>query len=179
MPELPFTTPVTDTVPKVAGELAVGEDLDFQRRWWVFERLIWGVFVMVIVCDLLGLFGNGWLSKAVASVPDGSLRVEYEWVARASTPSTMTLHFGPGALRDGRVQVYVSDAIVQGLGAQRVAPQPASSIIGDEGIRYTFPVSASPAQVQIQLEPTAPGPHHFRVQIPGKPPIDAAVFVLP
>lgn len=88
-----FTSPVEDSVPRV-GDVAVGEDLDFQRRWWRFERVVWTVFVIVLVCDLLGLFGRGWLAKAKRATPDHTLTLDYERVERASTPSVMTLHFG-------------------------------------------------------------------------------------
>jgi hypothetical protein len=179
MTKQPFTSPVEDSVPKVDNEAAVGEDLAFQRRWWVFERVIWSVFLVVIVCDLLGLFGQGWLANAKASTPDKTLIIDYERIERASTPSTLTLHFGPAAIRNGHVQVYVSDSVTKALGAQRISPEPAVSAIGSGGISYTFPATLSPANVDIQLQPTLIGRHTFRIQALGEPPIDASVFVVP
>jgi hypothetical protein len=179
MPKQPSTTPVGDTVPKIDGEIAVGEDIRFQRRWWVFERVIWTVFVLVIICDAAGLFGHGWLSKAKASVPDGSVTVEYERVERSSTPSSMFLHLGTGAMHDGQVRVFISDSIVKDLGAIRIAPQPAVSAVGHGGITYTFPTTASPAEIEIQLQPNAPGKETFRIQVEGKPAIIRSVLVLP
>jgi hypothetical protein len=32
--------PVEHTIEKVNDEIAVGSDLEFQRRWWRFERVI-------------------------------------------------------------------------------------------------------------------------------------------
>jgi hypothetical protein len=176
MAKQPTISPLDDSVPKVNEEVAVGENLDFQRRWCRFERSIWVVFLSLIVC---GLFGHGWLAKAKASVPDGSLSVEYERVERANTPSSMTLHFGPGAIRNGQVKVYIGDSIVENLGAQRITLQPASSTIGQKGITYIFPATISPAAVRIQLQPAAPGLHKVRVQIPDEPPIEARVLVMP
>jgi len=92
------TAPVDDQVPKVSEEIAVGENLEFQRRWWRFERAVWATFLILIICDLTGLFGHGWLSKTRASVPDGSLSVEYERTERVNTPSSMTPLFGPSAI---------------------------------------------------------------------------------
>jgi hypothetical protein len=178
MPTLPFTSPVEDSVPKT-GEVAVGEDLAFQRKWWVFERLVWSFFFILVVCDLLGLFGQGWLANAKASLPDGALSIEYERVERATTPSTMRLEFGPAAIQNGQVRVYVSNSVVEGLGAQRISPEPAVSKVGDGGLTYTFAATRSPAEVQIQLQPTAPGPQHFRVQLAHEPPLDLNVFVVP
>lgn len=175
----PVIAPVEDTVPKVGDEVAVGENLAFQRRWWTLERFLWPVFLLIILADLLGLLGHGWLAKAKAADPSGTLSVDYERIERANTPSTMTLHFGPGAIRDGRIGIFVSDTVVQELGAQRIAPQPLTSTIGNGGIRYTFSASSGPAEMQIQLQPAYPGVHRFRVQLADDAPIDARVFVVP
>jgi len=174
-----FLNPVEDSVPKVDDEIAVGEDLDFQRRWWRFEKVLWTVFLMVIVCDLAGLFGRGWLAKAEASTPDKALTVEYERIERANTPSTMTLRFGPAAIRNGHLQFHVSDAVVHDLGAQRIAPQPSTSTPGQGGISYVIPVTAAPAGVQIQLQPAVPGRYTFKIQLADVPPITRRVLVLP
>jgi hypothetical protein len=179
MPEQPFTKPVEDSVPKSGDKVAVGEDLEFQRKWWRFERIIWSFFVLIIVCDLLGLFGSGWLAKAKRATPDKAFTLNYERVERTSTPSVMTLHFSQSAIEDGHIEVFVSDSIVKGLGAERVSPEPAVSAIGGDGITYEFSATQSPADVQFSLEPGYPGPHRFRIQLRGEPPIDASVFVVP
>lgn len=176
---LPFIKPVVDSVPKVAGEVAVGEDLEFQRKWWRFERIIWTLFLVILICDLLGVFGRGWLSKARRSTPDHVLMLNYERIERASTPSIMTLHFAPAAVRDGHIQVFVSEEIIRRLGAQRISPQPQISELTNGGITYTFPATSAPATVEISLQPSFPGTHHIRVQVPGSSVIEGTVFVFP
>lgn len=179
MGDIPFTSPVEDSVPKVAGEIAVGEDIEFQRKWWRFEKVAWSILLLIVIVDLLGGFGRGWLSKARAATPDHALTLDYERIARASTPSIMTFRFGDTAIRRGRIILYVSDSVFKPLGAQRVAPQPALSSIGEGGITYVFPASQSPASAQIQLEPSFPGLHKFRVQVEGSTPVDGTVLVMP
>jgi hypothetical protein len=177
MPD-PAVTPIDDTVPKV-DDLAVGEDLVFQRRWWRFERGIWGVFLIVILCDLAGLLGHGWLANATAATPDGALKSDYERIERSNSPSTMTVHFAPSAVRNGHVQLFVGTSVITGLGAQRIAPQPAVSAIGSGGVTYLFPVTRGPAEVEFQLQPDAPGIHRIHLETPGEPAIDKRVLVLP
>ena len=55
-----------DEVPKVDNAVAVGEDLEFQERWWTFERVIWSFFALILLADMLGAFGRGWLAKALS-----------------------------------------------------------------------------------------------------------------
>ncbi len=47
-----FSQPVEESVSKVNDEIAVGEDLDFQRKWWRFEKFVWILFSLIIVLDL-------------------------------------------------------------------------------------------------------------------------------
>lgn len=178
MPEQPFMSPVEDTVPKV-GDVAVGEDLEFQRTWWKFERGIWIFFLLVLIADVLGLFGRGWLAKARRIDAAQTVTLDYERIERASTPSIMTFSFAPGAIHDGKIQLFVSDDLIKPLGAQRISPQPEVSTLGAGGITYTFPVTRTPATAEIELEPSFPAAHRFRVQVIGGDPIDADVFVVP
>jgi hypothetical protein len=178
MSEEAFLSPVEDTVPKT-GDVAVGEDLEFQRAWWRFERGIWIFFLLLLIADLLGLFGRGWLAKAKAVDQSQTLSLDYERIERANTPSIMTLHFGRAAIQNGKVKVFVSEEIIKPLGAQRISPQPESSTIGDGGITYTFAATQPPATAEIALSPSFPGAHHFRIQVAGGQPIDGDVVVVP
>jgi hypothetical protein len=185
----PVESPIEDSVPKVSGDqasgsetdnqLAVGEDLEFQRRWWRFETVVWSFFLVLLIADVLGLFGRGWLAKARRSTPDQALNLDYERIERASTPSIMTLTFGPEAIRDNHIQLFISDSLVKPLGAQRISPQPEVSAVGNGGITYTFAATQAPAIVQIALEPSFPGSHPFRIALPNEPAINATIFVVP
>jgi hypothetical protein len=173
-----FTSPVEDSVPKVE-EIAVGENLDFQRRWWRFERGIWMFFLLILIADVLGLFGRGWLAKARRTDGAHAMTLDYERIERASTPSIMTFHFMAPAINNGRVRLFISEDIVKALGAQRIGPQPESATIGDGGITYVFPATEAPATVQIELEPSFPGIHHFRTQVAGGRAIEGIITVVP
>ncbi|HEU4345558.1 MAG TPA: hypothetical protein VFU31_28750, partial [Candidatus Binatia bacterium] len=49
--------------------LEIEEDLRFQERAWVVQRVGWGVMLLVIVATAAGMFGEGALSSA--TVGDG------------------------------------------------------------------------------------------------------------
>lgn len=171
--------PVGDDVPRVEGKVAVGEDLAFQRKWWRFEKIIWSVFVLLLLADLSGLLGRGPLANAKRNTADGSLLVKYERVQRENTPSILTILPSAQSVHDGNLRIFVSDSIVKQLGAQRVIPQPSVSQVGNGGVTYTFPATATPITVQIELKPSFIGPHAFTVGIPGDEAITAKTLVLP
>ena len=179
MPTDVETKPISDSVAKTGGAVAVGEDLGFQKKWWVFERIVWVLFGLILVADVSGLLGRGPLSKAEGKAPDGSLLVKYEKVERANTPSIITISPGDSAVREGTLRLFVSDSIVKELGAQRIVPQPATSTLGEGGVTYTFPATSLPMTLQVELQPSFVGSHAFLIRVPGQASVQGKVLVLP
>lgn len=173
------TKPVSDSVPKINDEVAVGEDLEFQYRWWRFERGVWILFAVLVTLDLIGVFGRGPLAKAHAEAPDGTMQIDYERIERFSTPSILTVRFGNNAIHDGKIQLWADGGLVTKMGNQRVVPQPQESKVGNEGILYTFPVTQIPATVEFALAPTMPGTAELKLQVPGGSLMRPKIFVMP
>jgi hypothetical protein len=175
----PVAKPVEDSVAKVNDEIAVGEDLEFQRKWWRFENAAWVFFTLIIVLDLAGLFGRGPIAKAERHAADGTIDVKYERIERTSSPSIFTIQFGRSAIHDGKIKLYVSNSFVKELGAQRVIPAPQETLVGDGGLTYTFLASRPPATVDLALEPAGPGYFPFTIGVAGAQPVRAKIFVVP
>ncbi len=172
------TKPVEDSVAKV-GDLAVGSDLDFQRKWWRFSNGIWIFFTCLIVADLLGCFGRGPLAEASARTSDGSMDVKYERIERFSTPSILRIEFGQNAIHEGKVQLWASDTLVKPLGNQRVIPQPLTSVLENAGINYTFQATSTPASVEFAMQPATPGIYTLQLKVPGSPVLPIRIYVMP
>ncbi len=166
-------------VSRVEEEVAVGEDLDFQRKWWRFENAIWWFFALILALDVAGAFGRGPLAKAERRAADNSLDVKYERIERTGTPSTLTITFGQSAVHQGQIKLFVSESVIKKLGTQRVIPAPATTEVGNGGYLYTFPVLGQPAEVELALQPTGPGRFHFAMQVQGGSPIEGGVVVMP
>jgi hypothetical protein len=175
----PFSTPLKDSVAKVNDEIQVGENLDFQRKWWRFENVVWIFFGLIIVLDLAGLFGRGPIAKAERHASDGTINIKYERIQRTDSPSKLEIELGPSAIQDGKVNLYVSQSLVRGLGTERVVPNPLATAIGNGGLTYTFPASKVPAYVDLALAPSGPGVYDFTIGVVGAAPIHAQVFVVP
>jgi hypothetical protein len=175
----PYTTPVTQSAPRVNNEIEVGEDLEFQRKWWRFEKFAWIFFSLIIVLDLAGLFGRGPIAKAELRAVDGTIDMKYERIERTGSPSTITINFGPSAIHNGTIKLYISESLVKGLGTQHIVPAPTETTVGEGGLTYTFPASKPPAAIDLALQPSGPGIYHFTIGVANAEPIQAKVFVVP
>jgi hypothetical protein len=170
--------PITDSVAKINGEVAVGEDLNFQRRWWQFEHVVWWIFIIVIGLDLAGAFGRGPLANATRSSSDHSVETTYERVQRSGTPSIMSVTVN-AAGEPGHVELEVSDSALSGLGLQRVIPAPETTTIRNGGVTYRFPSGSLPATVRFEFQPVSAGVYHLILGAPGKAAIRATIAVMP
>jgi hypothetical protein len=177
MPTQSLESEVKDSVARINDEVAVGEDLQFQERWWRFERVVWIFFALILLCTFLGLFGRGPLASAKLS--NDKMEVRFDRIGRTGTPSLMEVTFTPAAIHDGKVRLYVSETVVRELGAQRIIPSPAETTIGNGGLTYTFPASGTPAFVKFGLQPDGPGIYRMKIGIAGEQPLESRVIVMP
>lgn len=177
MPEQTLESEVKDSVARINKEVAVGEDLQFQERWWRFERTVWILFLFILLCTFAGLLGRGPLAGATLS--NDKLKVKFDRIARTGTPSLMEISFTPAAIHEGKVQLFVSESVVRELGAQRIIPAPAQTYIGNGGLTYIFPATRTPAFVKFGLQPDGPGVYRMAIGIAGEQPLESRVYVLP
>jgi hypothetical protein len=170
---------IDDPVPKIDNELAVGENIEFQRRWWSFMRGVYVVFCLIMVLDLLGAFGRGYLAENEVTVSGGAAKVKYERIERTGTPSILSLQFAQPNSPANSVAVWMSKEITQDLGNQRIIPQPAASTLHSGGILYKFPISAYPARSEFALQPAHPGVFTLKIRVNDGPESSLRIVVLP
>lgn len=123
------------TKPKVERDLDEFQpDPDFQRKFWVAERIAWMGFVLLIVLALAGLTGSGGpLAQATFGTPAGS--VEYPRVSRWQAADSMTVRFAAGA-EVGTVNL--EPEFLRTFEVSSIQPEPRSAATGPEGVRYEF-----------------------------------------
>jgi hypothetical protein len=102
------------------GDLEIQEDLPFQRREWLAERMAWAVMGLLIAAAILGLFGTGPLSRMTAGDWAGPLWLEYERFARLLAPAVLRVHLGPAAARDRTVSLWIDRRYMENVELQQV-----------------------------------------------------------
>lgn len=107
---------------KRVGDLEVNEDLRFQRRVWVVQRVGWVAMALVALAALVGLFGGtGSLrGEAKASSEDAIVSVDYERFLRFMKPTTLEIQVGPEAGKEGMVSIWLDREYLDGLQVQQI-----------------------------------------------------------
>lgn len=148
----------------VNDELEVGYNEKFELRWHATQLV--GLICMVVFLSACaaGLFGRGVFSHRSRASADGSLRVDFEPIARESTGTQLTFHVSNMADKPIPVVIYVSSHAAEPLGLDHTLPLPQSAVVSDRGIRFRFMIGAHQADSKIRFAtmPTAFGFAHVR-----------------
>jgi hypothetical protein len=161
--------------------LEIDQDLAFQHRSWIVQRIGWSVLALMLVAALLGLFGSGPLGRATAGSEGSSLWIEYERFWRQEKPMTLGIHFAPEAVRDGEVRVWLSRAYLEANAVEQVTPPPDRVETGDDRHTYIFTVGTleQPSAVRFRLSPDTFGVIDGEAGLDNAPELRFAQLVFP
>ena len=166
---------------KKLGDLEISQDMDFQRRMWTVQRVSWGIMALTLVAAVLGLFGPGLLNNVVAGSKAAPLWLEYKRFGRFQAPTTLRIHLGKGAGRNGKVRVLLNRDYLNGMQIQQITPQPESVEAGAKDLTYVFqvPESNQRTAVTFYLQTQQIGPLSGQVRLFEEQSLHFSQFIYP
>jgi hypothetical protein len=129
-------------------ELQVEQDLGFQYREWITQRIGWVVIGLVVVAALLGAFGTGPVSSSSVSGP--GLQLEYERFGRVQKTTSLRFYL---ADTQEAATVSISRQYLQSVQVEHIAPEPQKVESDAHWLIYHFPTRRKPAEISFHLKP--------------------------
>jgi hypothetical protein len=143
-------------------KIEVDQDLEFQEKEWLAERLGWLIGLVLLLAALAGVFGKGPLSYATRA--SGPLRVSWERLARNNSSLDLQVSLADAPGQDGQLQVWLDRAYIDEFQIETVTPLPASMHIAGSRLVVVFDAptaqagAAGPAfQATFQVRPQHAG----------------------
>jgi hypothetical protein len=163
------------------GDLDIDQDLAFQKRAWVAQRIAWVLMALVLLAALLGLLGGGPLSKATSGGEGGPLQVEYLRLARHRAPATLQIRLAPGTAPQSEARVWLDQTYLEGITIETVFPEPQSVEAGPERVTYVFKLEqpGQPATITFSLLHETSGLQQARVGLADREPVTFRQFIYP
>jgi hypothetical protein len=163
------------------GDLEIDQDLDFQGRMYVIERIGWVAILLLLILALLGLAGNGPLSQADVGAADSPLHIRYDRIARAQAPAQVQFSVQPGMAREGVLHLWLDRDYLERAHIQQVVPQPSRLSSGQDRLIYQFDVdeSGTPSKITFYLEPDQVGLLGARAGLVDGPTLEFRQLILP
>ncbi|MFL5084929.1 MAG: hypothetical protein ACJ8FP_08930 [Xanthobacteraceae bacterium] len=156
----------------------IQEDMQFQRRTWLAERIGWIVMAALLVAGLAGIFFHGPLSRTIAKNADESVAIDYERFAH----KTALTHFviRTSAPLPDHVLVRLGPSFANMHDIDSIEPRPVRSSGGSYGLEFLFArSSAGDLGVYVAARPKRFGLMSLHVEVEGRGALNIAQLVYP
>lgn len=150
-----------------SGDLVIEQDLRFQQRTWVVQRVGWGVIACVLVAALLGLLGSGPLASSTLDSPQGGFRLEYERFLRHQTPTRLHLFVHLKDQPRQEVRVWCDRTFIEHFEVTQIVPPPIKVETAAGSLAYIFRLTDQVEQLSVtfSLRPESFGLFSGRIGI--------------
>jgi hypothetical protein len=148
--------------------LQIDEDITFQRREWMAQRVGIALLFVFVLGALLGLTGvSGPLSQGDVSDSAGIVRVEYDRVVRRGAQASVKLHVRSTA--PGDLQFWISAPYLRDVTIEKIVPEPDAEALETERHVYALRAKARDVTVSFEAEHRTIGRVHGEIGIVGGP----------
>ena len=173
--------PDSSPKPQTTRSIQVDEDMVWQRRTWVVQRLGWCAMGVLVLTALTGVFGYGSLSWQQASDPAGLVRVEYERFQRQGSEFSLRVDIATQATTEDAVPLRVSGTFLDAVEVKGIVPEPREARSHGGDVEYIFPMAQSgqPATIRFALKLRKVGCHSAEIGLGGREPARFTQFVYP
>ena len=157
------------------------QDMRFQRREWLIQRLGWFIGLLVLIAALAGLFGYGPASRSTASDPSRQLRIEYERFGRLDAAHEVSVWVEPPLFSGDQVEVWIDRGYIDAQQIDSITPPPSSVEPGQERCTFIFPAprGGDAAYIVFRMAPQKPGRYTGRVGAAGGPDLPLKTLIYP
>ena len=136
-------------------ELQLDDDLRQQRLEWRMQRIAWPLLVLLLVAIMLGLLGQGPLSRAQAGAVQAGITMDYHRFMRRLSAETLELQLQPGS---ERVRLRISGDYLDAVELERSFPEPEEVRAGRDDTTMVFRAQpGQPVVVRLEVKPKEMG----------------------
>ena len=132
------------------SSLQIDESLSLHRTGWIVQRIGWVIIVMIMIAGLLGLFGEGMLSKTEPA--SGGIKATYERFFRFEAEMKIVVE----SSGDHISNISFSQSYLKNFKILRFIPEPEGNNTSSGEVIYNF-LPAQNRLVTIYLTPTNQG----------------------
>lgn len=164
---------------RVTGTVQISEDLEFEHRSWLMERIGWAVMTLIVVLAIAGLFGSGPLSSAIAGQKGGELWVEYNRFERLLSPTQVRACVG--AAPAGELRLSITREYLERVHVQEIMPPPKRVEAAGDWFTFVFhgARAGSATSVTFYLKPNESGRLRASIRMGEMEPLSFGQLVFP
>lgn len=113
--------------------LQIEEDIPLHHKGWKFQKVIWIFLCLFLLFSILGLFGNGILSKKTVS--KSKVVLEYEYFLRKEWENKLKFKIKE---QEGRTLINIPQTYLNQFYIDKISPDPENIEIQNSCAVYSF-----------------------------------------
>ena len=161
-------------------ELQVSEDLRFQRRDWLAQRVGWGLMTLLLLAGLLGLAGGSGPFTRTMTGDGRGFTVEYDRFVRHASRTSLTFRAPPQVLEGRAARITIDRQYLAANDLQNLVPEPNDTRGRGSDVEFHYDVAPGEGlQVRWSVEPDELGTHTATVRLNDGPAIELEQFTYP
>lgn len=131
----------------------IREEMGFQRRMWMVQRLGWGLLALMLFAAFLGVFSQGPLSWTSTAGSGGGFSVHYERFYRSGAAASLDIQLEPAEGAAAERTLVLSPPLLEALSIETVHPAPLRAEAHPDGLHLHFGAAPSGGRVQLDIRP--------------------------
>ena len=164
-------------VPR-SQEATVGENLAFQKREWVFQRLGWVALLLLIVASGVGLLGPGMASRSTSTEPSSGLQIEHYRLVHRQAPVDITARLEQSNAEEQ--SIWIGAGLLERMTIESMVPEPIRVEADSEGSRFVIATTpGAPASFRLSVRYERCGTAKGRIGRNAAESLDLETFVYP
>jgi len=120
----------------------IEENLRHSHRAHRVRKACWFIFSLILIGALLGLFGDGWLSKKNKTDSNNNFTLEYDYFLRQEKTSTYYLIIQHQAIN--AKGFWISRNYFEKIELEKITPEPDSVVLLSDKINFYFNLQQLP-----------------------------------
>ena len=171
------TVAVSMTEVHRVGDLELEQDLQYQQRSWMVERVGWIAMSLITIAALLGLTGSGWLSRGKVGQPTDPVWVEYERIGRFQSPEELRIYINQIS-SSNQIEIGMSRQYLEDVQIQQITPELDRIEQSSDRLTYIFK-GTTPGAITFYMQPEQVGLVKGSVELEGVQPLAFQQFIYP
>lgn len=163
--------------PRRTPAFQLDQNMPQVQREWRVQRISWPLLYALLLACMLGLFGQGPLSRTEIASADGRVQVELDRFLRRESPDTVELTLKPGG---SSARVRLSSEWAERVDIEQVFPDPEHRVAAADAVTLVFATQpGEPVRVRLRLRAERIGWLHGWVALDDGPRLAFRQFVYP
>lgn len=141
---------------KRVGDLEIEEDIAYQRRFHVFQRVSWIVMALVLIAAFTGILGPGLTGPRSITSADSALEATYERTTNYQKDSMMSITVSDAA--PGSVSIWMNRDLLDNIHIKQIIPEPERVMAAPGRVYFEFIQSqAGELEISFYFQPMKTG----------------------